>query len=56
MVFSALGGYGMSPKVTILVIVAAVVAAIVVFRLVTRDLTQAEYSRHLIEGGTPAKP
>ena len=47
----------MSPKVTILVIVAAVVAAIVVFRLVTRDVTQAEYSdpaRRSIEGGTPA--
>jgi hypothetical protein len=46
----------MSPKVTILVIAAAVVAALAVFRLTTRDVTQGEYSRHLIERETGAKP
>ena len=49
----------MSPKVTMLVIVAAVVAALVVFRLVTRDVTPGEYSdpaRRSIERGTTVKP
>jgi hypothetical protein len=46
------GGRGMSPKTTILVLLAAAVAAIVVFHLVMREVTQDKYNHHLIERQT----
>jgi hypothetical protein len=50
------GGYGMGLKTTIMVLLAAAVAALVVFHLVTQDVTREEYKRHLtIEQGTRAK-
>jgi hypothetical protein len=48
----------MNPKTTILILLAAAVAAILVFRLVSREVTPEEFSdpaRHQV-GGTAAKP
>jgi hypothetical protein len=45
----------MSPKTTILVLLAAAVAALVVFNLVTRE-EYGDPARRLIERGTAEKP
>jgi hypothetical protein len=51
-----LEAYGMGLKMTIMILLAATAAALLVFHFVTQDVTREEYKRHhAIEEGTGAK-